>query len=147
MMTNKSSREGTARAWRRWPAIWGATLLVAGVTAPGSQAQERPRGPDPEHRLEVLTEELELTAEQAASVGQILEEADAQRREVFEADRENREQLRERMMELQSETEQQLADLLTDEQMEKYRSHVEQQRRRFQRSRQDGQRRGPPPSR
>lgn len=110
-------------------AIVAATAATAGRAA----AQERPRGPDPEHRLERLTEVLELTEDQATAVGEILAEQDETRMELWARERDHREQMRDQMRALLDNTEGRLAEVLSEQQMETYRAHVREMRHHMRR--------------
>ncbi len=124
-------------------------LAAVGALATPAQAQQRQRqrGMDPEQRMEMLKQELELTEDQVTAVETIFAEQDERRREIFESRSEDRramsEQMREQMRALRGEMDRELAEVLTAEQMKKLQELREQMRQEF---RQGGGRRGPPPS-
>ncbi len=124
-------------------------LAAVGALATPAQAQQRQRqrGMDPEQRMEMLKQELELTEDQVTAVETIFAEYDERRREIFgsrsEDRRAMREQMREQMRALQGEMDRELAEVLTAEQMQELQELQEQMRQQF---RQGGGRRGPPPS-
>jgi Spy/CpxP family protein refolding chaperone len=82
--------------------------------------------------LAAMKERLNLTEEQATRVWPIIEEQTRKRHEIFESYRgqcdQGRQSLRNAMQELQMSTENQLAAILTDEQMEAFRKMDEERR-------------------
>ncbi len=124
-------------------------LAAVGALATPAQAQQRQRqrGMDPEQRMEMLKQELELTEDQVTAVETIFAEQDERRREIFESRSEDRramsEQMREQMRALQGEMDGELAEVLTAGQMQELQELREQMRQQFP---QGGGRRGPPPS-
>jgi Spy/CpxP family protein refolding chaperone len=114
-----------------------AVILALGALALPLQAQQRGpgpgrgMGPDLDRQMAELTEVLDLTDEQAVEVRAVLEVQAEKRREMFaEGPRGDREAMRAAMTELQEQTELQLAEILSEEQMEKYRAHVAERMRR-----------------
>jgi Spy/CpxP family protein refolding chaperone len=111
------------------------TLLVLaamlGVAIPAT-AQERGKraGPhgDPAAHIDQLIEELDLSADQASQVRPILEESMNQRRALFEGahtgggrpDRSQMQALRGEMVALREQTDAQLAEVLTADQMARF---------------------------
>ncbi len=83
--------------------------------------------------MEQLTDQLELTEEQATKVREILAAQMAKRQEMFGTG--DRSAVRERMGQLNEETNAKMAEVLSDDQMAKY-AEIQAERR---------QRRGPPP--
>ena len=120
-----------------------ALLLFGALTA---TAQPRERMGDPEQRLERmmthLTSTLDLSDDQAVKVREILGEQIKKQQELFEArraqDREQRQAMREKMETWRAETDGRMAEVLTDEQIEKYTKYMQDNRRGPR-----GERRGP----
>lgn len=133
-------RKRDSHMWKRVLGLAALTVLMSAVLMP-VQAQGRSRGggrgPNLDEQMETLVEQLELTDEQAESVRDVLEMQGERRREVFEGGSGggDREAMRAAMAELQEETNLQLAEILTEEQMVKF-SEIQASRRR-----------GPPPLR
>lgn len=121
--------------------MFAIAWVVAAAAAPlEAQAQRGARGfgMDVNAQVTALTELLELDEEQATKVREILAAQAEIRRERFQGMTRgsmDRGAIMEMMQKLQEETETKLAEVLTEEQMDKYREFVAQQR----------QRRGPPP--
>lgn len=110
----------------------GAMLLaVAGVPA---EAQQRgPRGaagPDPAMMIERLTEELGLTEVQAAALRPMFDSMAVRRRAAFDEHRGNRTAMRQAMQVIRTDTDRQLASILTADQMQKFRQWRARQERR-----------------
>lgn len=113
-----------------------AFVLAAFVTPLQAQQGGRGagRGPNLDEQMAQLTEELDLTEDQAASVRVVLEMQAERRQELFAGGGGDREAMRAAMMEMREETDLQLKEILTDEQMGKYTELMAARR----------QRRGPP---
>ncbi|WP_419164991.1 hypothetical protein [Candidatus Palauibacter sp.] len=119
---------------------FAVVLIAAAAAAPlEAQAQRGGRGfgMSLDDRMTALTERLELDEEQVVKVREILQAQMDSRRERFQGVRGSmdRDAMMARIQEMREETETRLAEVLSDEQMEKYREYVAEQR----------QRRGPPP--
>ncbi len=123
--------------------VVGLALVGALATPAQAQQRQRQRSMDPEQRMEMLKQELELTEDQVTAVETIFAEQDERRRELFEGLREDRRAMREQMRAFQGEMDKELAEVLTAEQMQKFQELREQMRQQF---RQGGGRSGPPPS-
>lgn len=117
----------------------GAFALIMVALAAGApleaQAQRGARGfgMSLDDQMTALTERLALDEEQVVQVRKILQTRAESRRERLQAARGSgdRNAMMQVMQELQQETETKLAEVLSDEQMEKYREYVaEQQQRR-----------------
>lgn len=112
-------------------------LAVVGALATPAQAQQRQgqRGMDPEQRMEMLKQKLELTEDQVTAVETIFAEQDERRREMFESRSEDRramgEQMREQMRALQGQMDGELAEVLTAEQMQELQELREPMRQQF----------------
>ena len=108
-----------------------ALMLVALAAAVPLEAQAR-RGVSVEDQVTVLTERLELDEEQVPQVHAILQAQVEAGRERFQGLRGSmdRSAAMEIMQELQAETEAKLAEVLSDEQLEKYKEFVAEQRAR-----------------
>lgn len=131
-------------------AVWLGGLLglaMVGIVATPAEAQQgkRQRGMDPEARMELLKERLELTDDQVASLEPIFAAHDEKRRELFESRQAERQAVREQMEALRLEMDEEIATILTEDQMESYVQLREETRQRFREGRRGG-RRGPPPS-
>ncbi|MDE2879031.1 MAG: hypothetical protein OXT63_04535 [Gemmatimonadota bacterium] len=115
-----------------------ALVMVALAAAAPLEAQAqrgaRGFGMSLDDQMTALTERLALEEEQVVKVREILETQAESRRERLQAARGSgdRNAMMQLMQELQQETETRLAEVLSDEQMEKYREYVAelQQRRR-----------------
>lgn len=123
--------------------VVGLAAVGALATPVQAQQRQRQRGMDPEQRMEMLKQELELTEDQVTAVETIFAEQDERRRELFEGRSEDRRAIREQMRAFQGEMDKELAEVLTAEQMKKLQELREQRRQQF---RQGGGRRGPPPT-
>ena len=88
-----------------------------------------------DERLAQLTEQLDLTDEQAKQMKPIIDEQTKKQQEIFENAGGDRETMRAEIMKLWEETQDSYAEVLTDEQMKQYQEMM--QRRMSQR---------PPPS-
>ncbi len=115
-----------------------ALVMVALAAAAPLEAQAqrggRGFGMSLDDQMTALTERLALDEEQGVKVREILETQAESRRERLQAARGSgdRNAMMQAMQELQQETETLLAEVLSDEQMEKYREYLAelQQRRR-----------------
>jgi len=111
-------------------------MVALAAAAPlEAQAQRGARGfgMSLDDQMTALTERLALDEEQAVKVREVLETRAESRRERFQGARRSmdRNAMMQLVQELQQETETLLAEVLSDEQMEKYREYVaEQQQRR-----------------
>jgi len=115
--------------------VWFGAVVP--VEAQGGRGGAR-RGPSLDEQVVTLTEQLQLTDEQAVEVRQIIETQNERRRELFDELRSgggDRSGMRAAMEEVQEETDQMLSEVLNEVQIEKYRK-IQAERR---------QRRGPPP--
>ena len=141
-MTNISQRRttGRARLLALGAALAAGLVLVPNVEAQsGEQQQGRPgRGErvDPAQRLErrvnMLTERLQLSTQQAAQVRQVLTQEQTQvqaLRQKAEGGA-DREELRSEMQSIRQRTEQQIEAVLTEQQRTTYRALREQMRER-----------------
>lgn len=121
---------------RRMIGAFALVLVALAVTEPlEAQAQRGARGfgMSLDDQMTALMEQLALDEEQVVKVREILEAQAESRRERFQAARGSmdRNGMMQMMREFQQETETLLAEVLSDEQMEKYREYVaEQQQRR-----------------
>ena len=110
-----------------------ALLMVALAAAPALEAQAqrggRGFGMSLDDQMTALTERLALDEEQVVKVREILEAQAESRRERLQGVRGSgdRSAMMEMMRELQQETETKLAEVLSDEQLEKYREYVAEQ--------------------
>ena len=105
-----------------------AFAAVLALIAIPVQAQQRGpgpgrgMGPDIDQQMAELTDALSLSDEQAVSVRAVLETQSEKRAEMFSGGPPaDREAMRAAMMQLQEETEAQLTEILTEEQMAAYR--------------------------
>lgn len=121
---------------RRMIGAFALVLVALAAAAPlEAQAQRGARGfgMSLDDQMTALTERLALDEEQVAKVREILETQAESRRERFQAARGSmdRNAMMRMMQEFQQETETLLAEVLSEEQVEKYREFVaEQQQRR-----------------
>ena len=117
------------------PAILLVGLMIFGTFS--AVAQPRHRMGDPERRLERmmthLTSVLILDEDQQVKVREILGEQIKKQQEIFEARRseqtEQRQAMREEMEKWRAETDARMAEVLTEEQAEKYTKYMEDNRR------------------
>ncbi|WP_420463422.1 hypothetical protein [Candidatus Palauibacter sp.] len=124
---------------RKMLGTFAVVLIAAAAAAPlEAQAQRGGRGfaMSLDDQMTALTERLELDEEQVVKVREILQAQVESRRERFQGVRGSmdRDAMMAMIQEMREETETRLAEVLTDEQMEKYREYVAEQ-----------QQRGPPP--
>jgi len=126
-------------------------FLVTMVTCSPANAFGRSGGRIPEGRsadqiTSDMKEHLNLTEEQEAQIRPIIEEQIEKRREIVQKyqghGRPDRESLRNEMQKLRETTENQLAGILTEDQMEEYRGIQEEQRQKMHEERQQNMRRG-----
>jgi Spy/CpxP family protein refolding chaperone len=142
-------REVAGGLRRAIPAV-AVTLALAGLAAPALAQQGPPQGrgmPSVDERLTQMTEQLQLTEEQATKVRPILQKQDLQRQELFEKYGGDRETMRAEMRKLIEQGDEELAGVLTEQQMKK---HVEQRQQRMRQGRPGGRqggRAGGPPNR
>lgn len=121
---------------RKTIGAFALVLVALAAAAPlEAQAQRGARGfgMSLDDQMTALTERLALDEEQVVKVREILETQAESRRERFQAARGSmdRNAMMQMMQEFQQETETLLAEVLSDEQVEKYREYVaEQQQRR-----------------
>ena len=99
-------------------------LLALGLSATPALAQQGPGGRrmlSPDERLAQLTEQLDLTDEQAAKMKPIIEEQSKKQQELFESAGGDRATMRAEMTKLMEETDKRYAEVLTEDQMNEYR--------------------------
>lgn len=112
--------------WTDRAGFAAAAVLFAAVMAAPVAAQQGPggpprRGPDLDRQMRMLTEQLQLTAEQAVSVREILEQQGERRREAMQAAAGDRSAMRSAMEEIRGETDTLLAEVLDETQMQTFR--------------------------
>lgn len=121
---------------RKTIGAFALVLVALAAAAPlEAQAQRGARGfgMSLDDQMTALTERLALEEEQVVKVRAILETQAESRRERFQAARGSmdRNAMMQMMQEFQQETETKLAEVLSEEQIEKYREYLaEQQQRR-----------------
>jgi Spy/CpxP family protein refolding chaperone len=94
-------------------------LAMLALTPLSAEAKGRGmREPSPDRAVARLTERLDLTEEQQVQVRQILEESFDQRREIWDEGRASRDAVREQMETLKQETDDRLAEVLNEQQIE-----------------------------
>lgn len=101
-----------------------AALFALGLAATPVLAQQGPGGRQmlsPDERLAQLTEQLDLTDEQATQMKPIIEEQSKKQQELFQNAGGDRATMRAEMTKLMEDTDKQYAEVLTEEQMNKYR--------------------------
>jgi Spy/CpxP family protein refolding chaperone len=122
-MKHPAPRIRHARRYRS--ALTAFVALVAlGLATTPALAQQGPGGRrmlSPDERLARLTEQLDLTDEQAAQMKPIIDEQSKKQQELFENAGGDRATMRAEMTKLMEETDKQYAEVLTEEQMSKYR--------------------------
>ncbi len=112
--------------WTDRAGFAAAAVLFAAVMAAPVAAQQGPggpprRGPGLDRQMRMLTEQLQLTAEQAVSVREILEQQGERRREAMQAAAGDRSAMRSAMEEIRGETDTLLAEVLDETQMQTFR--------------------------
>jgi Spy/CpxP family protein refolding chaperone len=120
-------------------------VAICATPVEAQQQGKRQRGMDAETRMEMLKERLELTDTQVTALEPIFAAHDRKRRELFESRSQERQAMREQMEALRLEMDEELAAVLTDEQMKALAELREETRQRFRQEGRGG-RRGPPPS-
>ncbi len=143
MKTIRLPRSGRRRIWLS--GLIGLALIAIVAAPADAQQGKRQRGQDPEARMERLKESLELTDEQVAALEPIFAAHDQTRRELFESRSAERLAMREQMEALRLEMDEDVAEILTEEQMRTFLEQREEMRQRFRQEGRGG-RRGPPPS-
>ena len=110
------------------------SLFLLAATGPLEAQQRRGggMGPNLDEQMAQLTEVLALTDEQVPQVREVLEVQAQKRGEMMEGMRGggDRQAMMAAMQELQQETHTLLAEVLSEEQMEKYDAHVAEMRQR-----------------
>jgi Spy/CpxP family protein refolding chaperone len=107
-------------------------LFALGLASTPALAQQGPGGRrmlSSDERLAQLTEQLDLTDEQVKQMKPIIDEQTKNQQELFQNSGDDRETMRAEMMKLMEETDRQYSEILTEEQMTKYRE-MRQQRMR-----------------
>ena len=107
-------------------------LFAIGLSATPALAQQGSGGRQmlsPDERLAQLTEQLDLTDEQAEQMKPIIEEQTKKQQELFQNAGGDRETMRAEMMKLRDETEELYSEVLTEDQMKKYQEMVQQRMR------------------
>ncbi len=107
-------------------------LFALALASTPALAQQGPGGRrmlSPDERLAQFIEQLDLTDEQATQMKPIIDEQSKKQQELFANSSGDRETMRAEMMKLMEETDEQYAEVLTEEQMNKYRE-MRQQRMR-----------------
>lgn len=109
-----------------------AALAAAAPLEAQAQRGARGFGMSLDDQVTALTERLALDEEQVVKVREVLEAQAESRRERLQGARGSmdRNAMMRMMREFQEETETRLAEVLSDEQMEKYREYVAEQRQR-----------------
>jgi hypothetical protein len=82
-------------------------------------------------QVEQLTAELNLSDEQASKIQELLMEESRQMRELWSGGSRNREEMRERMMNIRSDTDKKVKDILSGEQYTGWEKWRQQQRERM----------------
>lgn len=100
----------------------GSTVLAQG---PG---QGRPGGRGQQMNIDTLQAKLDLSDDQVLEFQEINQQMRAKRRELFESSEGDRASMREPMMALRDETNQQIKDILTVEQWNKYEAFLAKMR-------------------
>ena len=113
-------------------AIATLVTLTTPVQAQDTNTNRRAerRGPTVQQRLERLSEELNLTAEQKAKVSALLENQAKQRREIVRDTSLSRDERREKMRALMQGERKEFKAVLTSDQFEKFQQLREQMRAR-----------------
>lgn len=111
----------TRPAVRTGRRIGWTTLLFTVFFATPALAQRGPGPPDPADRIERLREALDLNAEQATELEAIFAEQRDRMRELRQSDRGDREARQEAFRELREETHERIGQVLTEEQVERFR--------------------------
>lgn len=127
----------SSRRWLAFAITAGAIVMASPLQAqqqrgPGGRGMGAGMGPNLDEQMELLTERLELTDEQAVSVRGILEAQAEKRSEAMQAMRGqgDRETMRSTMMALEEETSELLSEVLSEDQMKTYREVLEEMRPR-----------------
>lgn len=109
------------------------TIIMVSIfymTCAGEQErQERQRRMDPEQMTKTLTEELNLSDEQAARIKEILIDSQEKMREIRDNAQGDRSAMRESMRQLRDETDDRIMAELDENQKEKFRELQEERRR------------------
>jgi len=122
--------------WKRILGVTSCAVFMSALLLPveaqqrGQRGQRGGRRPNLDDQIEALTTQLELTEEQAKSVRAVIEKQGQQRRELFRNSGGDREAMRAAMGDLQEATDSLLAEILTEDQMVKYKEIQSRRRRR-----------------
>jgi predicted nucleic acid-binding Zn-ribbon protein len=109
-------------------AVLGLALVFAVVAAPADAQQRRQGGMNLDDQMARLTEALDLDEEQSEAVRLVLEGQMERMQEMRSSAGGNREGMRAAMMEIREETNAELAEILSEEQMTKYTEMMAQRR-------------------
>lgn len=119
------------------PLLWFVLLLILLTlirAMPAFAFHKKPKK-NPELLLATMQEQLKLTDHQIEQIRPILEEQEENRSKIFEKYRSNRYQdrstMRSEMQDLQAQTEYQMADVLSEDQMQTYKDNQIKQRQRM----------------
>jgi Skp family chaperone for outer membrane proteins len=116
--------------------VLGIAFLIAFtlMQASAANAFRRFKVPDPEQVISDLTKELGLSDMQVEQIRPVIQNHAEKRNEIFDQyrseGRSGRQEMRSQMEALREETESELASVLTEEQMEKYRAYQEEKRQK-----------------
>ncbi len=102
-------------------------IMLLFLTACSSE-QRRPRRLSPEDRVQELKAELDLTEAQRTAIEEILVNADKKMADLREQSTGDRQALREEFRRLREETDRAVEEVLSEDQIEKYREYNRQRR-------------------
>ena len=111
-----------------------------------SQAQTAPQGHRHGQRMQKLTQELNLTADQQAKIKPIFQQARAQGKTIHQDTTLNKDQKMAKMKELHQNTMAQLNEILTPEQQTQLKQLQEQRKAQWQQRHQQQQQQTTPPA-
>ena len=105
------------------------TSMLLGILFISSVTILAQRNFDINERLNTLKEKLELNDEQVSKIKVVLEESRDQMQELFENRSGDREGMRDKMREIRKNSNEKIESNLTENQLEKYRKYVEDERK------------------
>ncbi len=145
-MKNKEAIRNRSRKVSLFTTLSAGLLItaIALISQPFSaDAQGRFGTPGtPDEIVQILTDRLDMTTEQAEAIRPILEERDLKRKEVWQKGGADRWTNRTEMQKLRLETEEKLGEILTEDQLEEYLEFRQEQRGTMKRGKFRGDRMG-----
>ena len=132
----------------QWLTLFISLMVISLALSYDALAFQKSSAGNTEHRIRVLSEQLELTEEQAQQIRPILENQNQKRNEILESyaalGNDDRRALKAEMRTLREDTHSQIKALLTEEQIAKYKNWQEERRRKMRNRGGQGRKSMPP---